>query len=82
MLYLRNLVNEAKKRCGGICACFCGNDSDGYKYIISSTSVDLRALSREINSAIDGRGGGSVEMIQGSCKATREKIEKYFEFNE
>jgi alanyl-tRNA synthetase len=82
MLYLRNLVNEAKKRCGGICACFCGNDSDGYKYIISSTSVDLRALSREINSAIDGRGGGSVEMIQGSCKATREKIEKYFDFNE
>ena len=78
MLSLRNLVNEAKKRCGGICACFSGNDAEGYKYIISSTTADLRARSKEINAAISGRGGGSSEMIQGSCTATREEIEKYF----
>ena len=78
MLSLRNLVNEAKKRCGGICACFSGNDADGYKYIISSTTVDLRAMSKEINAAISGRGGGSSEMIQGSCAAKREEIESYF----
>ena len=80
MLALRNLVNEAKRRCGGICACFSGNDESGYKYIISSTTVDLRARSKEINAAISGRGGGSSEMIQGSCTAKREEIEKYFEF--
>ena len=34
MLSLRNLVNEAKKLCGGICACFSGSDEIGYKYII------------------------------------------------
>lgn len=79
MLSLRNLVNEAKKRCGGICACFSGNDETGYKYIISSTSVDLRAKIKEINGAISGRGGGSSEMIQGSCTAKREEIERYFE---
>jgi alanyl-tRNA synthetase len=79
MLSLRNLVNEAKKRCGGICACFSGNDDIGYKYIISSTSVDMRAMTKEINSAISGRGGGSAEMIQGSCAAKREEIEKFFE---
>lgn len=78
MLSLRNLVNEAKKRCGGICACFSGNDESGYKYIISSTSVDLRARSKEINAAILGRGGGSSEMIQGSCTGKREDIEIYF----
>jgi alanyl-tRNA synthetase len=78
MLSLRNLVNEAKKRCGGICACFSGNDESGYKYIISSTSVDLRARSKEINAAILGRGGGSSEMIQGSCTAKRQEIEQYF----
>jgi alanyl-tRNA synthetase len=78
MLALRNLVNEAKKLCGGICAVFAGNDSDGYKYILSSTSVDLRAKSKEINAALSGRGGGSSEMIQGSCTATRDVIEKYF----
>lgn len=80
MLSLRNLVNEAKKRCGGICACFSGNDEAGYKYIISSTVIDLRAKSKEINAAISGRGGGSSEMIQGSCTAKREEIEKYFKF--
>lgn len=80
MLSLRTLVNEAKKRCGGICACFSGNDDAGYKYIISSTSVDLRAKSKEINAAIRGKGGGSCEMIQGSCQAKREEIEEYFKF--
>lgn len=80
MLALRNLVNEAKKRCGGICACFSGDDNQGYKYIISSTTVDLRAKAKEINAAISGRGGGSSEMIQGSCTAKREEIEEYFKF--
>ena len=80
MLSLRNLVNEAKKRCGGICACFLGNDESGYKYIISSTTVDLRDKAKEINTAISGRGGGSAEMIQGSCTAKREEIERYFKF--
>ncbi len=80
MLALRNLVNEAKKRCGGICACFSGSDIEGYKYIISSTTADLRAKAKEINAAICGRGGGSSEMIQGSCTAKREEIERYFKF--
>ena len=78
MLSLRELVNGAKQKCGGICAVFAGNDEVGYKYIISSTSVDLKPLAKEINAAIDGRGGGSSEMIQGSCAAKREEIEKYF----
>ncbi len=78
MLSLRELVNGAKQKCGGICAVFAGNDEDGYKYIISSTSVDLKPLAKEINAAINGRGGGSSEMIQGSCTAKRETIEEYF----
>ena len=78
MLSLRNLVNEAKKLCGGICACFSGSDECGYRYIISSTNVDLRAKAKEINTVLSAKGGGSSEMIQGSCGAKREDIEKYF----
>lgn len=78
MLALRNLVNEAKKRCGGICAVFAGDDEHGYKYIIASMKVDLRAMAKEINGAICGRGGGSCEMIQGSCTASKAQIEAYF----
>jgi alanyl-tRNA synthetase len=78
MVSLRNMVNEIKKRCGGICAVFAGDDEGGYKYIIASASVDLRDRAKEINAAISGRGGGSSEMIQGSCTAKRAEIEEYF----
>ncbi len=74
----RHFANEAVKKCGGMCAVFCGNDNDGYKYIIMSRNIDLKPLAKEINNALDGRGGGSSEMITGSCKAKREDIEKYF----
>ena len=78
MISLRELVNGAKAKCGGICAVFAGSDDGGYKYIISSKSVDLQPLTKEINAAINGRGGGSSEMIQGSCTAKRKEIEGYF----
>ena len=61
-----------------IFAAFAGDGQNGYTYIMGSASVDLRAMSREINTALSGRGGGSREMIQGSVKADKETIEAYF----
>lgn len=75
---LRYLVNGALPKCAGICAAFSGTDETGYKYIIAANGMDLRAMSKEINEAISGRGGGSAQMIQGSCTAKREEIEAYF----
>lgn len=78
MLNLRNLVNEAVQLCGGICAAFSGNDENGYNYIIASKNVPLRAEAKAINAALNGRGGGKDEMIQGSAKATEAEIRAYF----
>lgn len=78
MLALRNFVNEAVKKTDKICACFSGNDESGYKYIIASERIPLRAMSKEISAALGGKGGGSDAMIQGSCTATRERIEEFF----
>ena len=75
---LRNLMNAAKEKCSGIAAGFIGDDENGYRYIIASKAVDLRAKSKEINAAIDGKGGGQKEMIQGTAKAKEEVIRKYF----
>ncbi len=75
---LRYLANGALPKCNGICAVFSGTDGAGYKYIIAANGIDLRALSGEINEALSGRGGGSAQMIQGSCNATRAEIEAYF----
>lgn len=74
---LRELINEAVKKCGGIAAVFSGNDEDGYKYIMGSRSVDLRKEASAINAAINGRGGGKPEMIQGNCTECSSSIKKY-----
>ena len=71
---LRELVNALAAKCGGFAAAFSGSDETGYRYVIGSRRVDLRAKSRELNAAIQGRGGGSPEMIQGSCRATKAEI--------
>lgn len=78
MLAARNFVNEAVTRTGRIFALFCGNDEEGYKYIMASETVDLKANIAEINAAIGGKGGGSSRMIQGSCNAKKADIEGFF----
>ncbi len=80
MLALRNFVNGAVKKTEKICAVFAGNDETGYKYIIASEKIPLRAMSKEISIALGGKGGGSDVMIQGSVTATRNQIEDYFKF--
>lgn len=75
---LRFLCNLASPKCSGVCAAFSGSDENGYKYVMASSSIDLRSKSREINTALSGRGGGTPEMIQGSVSAHRDEINKYF----
>lgn len=77
---LRHFVNEAKERCTGLCALFWGSDEAGYRYIVASKEGALtRELAAKINAAIDGRGGGSAQMVQGSCTAKKAEIKAFFE---
>ncbi|MBO7295931.1 MAG: hypothetical protein J6V39_01625, partial [Clostridia bacterium] len=69
MLALRLLVNAGVRKCTGICAAFSGNDADGYRYVMGAQNADLRTVSKQINAALGGKGGGSAQMIQGSCNA-------------
>lgn len=71
----RELANLLMEKAGGFAAVFCGSDEDGWRYIIGSKRLDLRAMSREINAAVQGRGGGTPQMIQGSARANRAEIE-------
>jgi alanyl-tRNA synthetase len=79
MLALRLLVNAGVRKCTGICAAFSGNDADGYRYVMGAQNADLRTLSKQINAALDGKGGGSAQMIQGSCNAKECEIRAYME---
>ena len=79
MNFMRKYVNACVELTQGLCAIFGGNDTEGYKYIISSKTVDLKKIAPAINSALSGNGGGSPSMIQGSVRAKREDIEKFFD---
>ena len=77
LITLRELVNAGSELSDKLCAGFAGRDGD-YKYIIGSRTQPLRAMAKEINSAINGRGGGSDSMLQGTSKSDRGTIELYF----
>ena len=76
---LRRLADAITSRCGGRCAVFSGSDETGYKYCLGETGGDLRQLSRELNTALSGRGGGKPFFVQGSVQASRQAIEAFFE---
>ena len=77
----RELGNRLAERCGGFAGVFTGSDAEGWKYTIISRHVDLRARAKELNAALQGRGGGRPEMIQGSAKASEAEIRRVFEEN-
>ena len=74
---MRAVANKAVELTDGAAGVFC-EEGEGYSYIIASKTLPLRAKSKEINAALNGRGGGSDQMIQGSAGADRETIEKLF----
>lgn len=76
---LRELVNLLMEKCRGIAAAFSGDDRRGYRYIMGSRELDMRSLAKELNSLIEGRGGGKARMIQGSASASAAAIAAVFE---
>lgn len=76
---MRDIVNRGMKKCKGIVAVLSGDDENGYGYIFGSENVKLKELSKEINSSLNGRGGGSDTMIQGNINAKKEEIENFFD---
>ena len=75
---LRELADAIAGSCGGRAAVFCGGDGSGYSYCIITRLGDLRQLCREMNAALQGRGGGKPLCVQGSLRATEHQIRDYF----
>ena len=76
----RKIVTAAAGRCTLWCGLFVGNDTDGYRYTIGKGThfSNIRDLLPTMHTALNGRGGGSSDMIQGQLSATRDTIEAYF----
>ena len=82
-LEMRRLLNAAAEKCGRLCGVFSGSDEAGYRFVIGrgDPAIDLKPRIKEINTALSARGGGSSEMLQGSCTASRAVIEAFFTEN-
>ena len=74
----RRVANLAVLSTAGIVAVCYGESERGFRYLLASEKVDLRAALPEINRALSGRGGGKPGMAEGTFAATREEIARFF----
>ncbi|MBQ6441940.1 MAG: alanyl-tRNA editing protein [Lachnospiraceae bacterium] len=75
---MKNLYNTLRSLRDGYCGIFCGSDEDGYRYYAGGKELDARVLAAEMKTALDAKGGGSAEMIQGKITARKDEIEAFF----
>lgn len=78
---VRKMADMVMQSCGGRCAVFSKNEDGSYKYAIGEKEGDLRQMTKEMNQALKGRGGGKPFFVQGSVQATEKEIRNFFDFN-
>jgi alanyl-tRNA synthetase len=75
---VRRLCDAVLDTCGGRCAVFAGEDGN-FKYAVGIRDGDIRPLVKELNGALNGRGGGKPNFAQGSVAAKEADIKAFFE---
>lgn len=63
---------------GVVLVCSGSEEQREYQYALGSARADMRILSKGLNSRLNGRGGGSSLMAQGTYHETSEAIAKAF----
>ena len=75
MTELRHFVNFAlEEKKGKIVLALSESVNGGFSYVLGSQSEDMRALSKELNGELSGRGGGSSQMAQGTFFTEKENL--------
>ncbi len=75
---VRRLCDAVLDTCGGRCAVFAGENGN-FKYAVGIREGDIRPLVKELNGALNGRGGGKPNFAQGSVAAKEADIKAFFE---
>lgn len=75
---VRRLAAAAAEVCAGRATVFSGSDGEGYKYALMRPEDELGGLTKRMNAALHGRGGGRPPLTQGSVQASRAEIEEFF----
>ena len=77
---LHRLAVRLSEATTGLCAALTPNDK-GTGYCLAQAGGDVRALTKALNTALNGRGGGKPGICQGSCAATPEQVEDFLKEN-
>ena len=78
-IQLRHLVNRLLEEKKGRTVLALGGAAEGsFLYVLGSRDGDMRRLSRELNGLLNGRGGGSAQMAQGTFFATKDQLQAIF----
>ena len=72
--YLMNMVLEKGK---SFCAVLRKKDCECFQYTMGSQCIDLRSFIKAMHEEFEGRGGGKLEMVQGSVNGKKNDLEKW-----
>lgn len=75
---LTEFAEAIKEKASSFAACFCGEEG-AYRYCLTSKTADLQLISKALNSAFSGKGGGRGEMLQGSLCGKENDIRDFLE---
>lgn len=75
---VRELADRIAGYCGGTAAVFSGSDTDGYSVCLVNKTNAVAELGKQMNAALNGRGGGKPGFFQGNVKASKAQIEGFF----
>lgn len=75
---VRRLTVAGMERCEGICAVFSPAGGNRWNYALGQENGEIRALVKELNTELHGRGGGKPFFAQGSVETDAAEIERFF----
>ena len=75
---VQKLADAVLQVCKGRCAVFSRNTDGSYKYAMGEKDGDLRQFTKDMNAALNGRGGGKPFFVQGSVQASEKEIRAFF----
>ena len=77
---LHRLAARLSEATTGLCAALTANEK-GTGYCLAQAGGDVRALTKALNTTLNGRGGGKPGICQGSCAAAPEQVETFLKEN-
>lgn len=63
------MADAVMQKCSGCCAVFSKSEDGSYKYAMGEQNGDLRQFTKEMNAALNGRGGRQAVLCAGFCQS-------------